>query len=545
MPRVSRRGRGARGAGARWSSAASRWAGGSPAWSPTSCTPTARSRASSASAIRSIRRGGRSSCAPRISQALRDAGADLPGHARPVRDARGGRGLRAVAGDRDPLARGRRPRPEAAQGGRPGFDRGGPPARRWPARSRPGPAGCRADADRDLQHQRRRTSGWRTCSPGWRRREPDVVCLQELKAADAGLPARGARGGGLRRGLARAAGLERRRDPRARRRAGPDPRRAARRSGRPPARATSRRRSRGVLSPRSTRRTATRSRGRSSTTSSPGMQRLRRARGRAAGGRACRWCWPATTTSCPSRATSIRPRSYDDNALVQPESRARPIARLLDAGLDRRAPRAASRRAGLHLLGLPAEPLGARRRACGSTISCSSPELAGAAARRRASTAPCAGGRTPATTRRSGSSSTSEPGARARHRPRGWCKGNPASRSARQPLTEIDSPAHRLSVAPMMDWTDRHCRFFHRPLHPADAALYRDGDDRRGAARRPGAAARLPSRRSGRWRCSSAARCRRSWRRRRRSGASSASTRSTSTSAARRTGCSRAASARR
>jgi len=23
-------------------------------------------------------------------------------------------------------------------------------------------------------------------------------------------------------------------------------------------------------------------------------------------------------------------------------------------------------------------------------------------------------------------------------------------------------PAHRLSVAPMMDWTDRHCRFFHR-----------------------------------------------------------------------------------
>src|SRR3954451_5040323 len=25
-------------------------------------------------------------------------------------------------------------------------------------------------------------------------------------------------------------------------------------------------------------------------------------------------------------------------------------------------------------------------------------------------------------------------------------------------------PAHRFSVAPMMEWTDRHCRFFHRQL---------------------------------------------------------------------------------
>ncbi len=25
---------------------------------------------------------------------------------------------------------------------------------------------------------------------------------------------------------------------------------------------------------------------------------------------------------------------------------------------------------------------------------------------------------------------------------------------------------HRLSVAPMMDWTDRHCRVFHRMLAP-------------------------------------------------------------------------------
>lgn len=33
------------------------------------------------------------------------------------------------------------------------------------------------------------------------------------------------------------------------------------------------------------------------------------------------------------------------------------------------------------------------------------------------------------------------------------------------------SGAHRLSVAPMMDWTDRHCRVFHRMLAP-HAALY-------------------------------------------------------------------------
>ena len=32
-------------------------------------------------------------------------------------------------------------------------------------------------------------------------------------------------------------------------------------------------------------------------------------------------------------------------------------------------------------------------------------------------------------------------------------------------------PAHRLSVAPMMDWTDRHCRAFHRALS-ARALLY-------------------------------------------------------------------------
>ena len=40
--------------------------------------------------------------------------------------------------------------------------------------------------------------------------------------------------------------------------------------------------------------------------------------------------------------------------------------------------------------------------------------------------------------------------------------------SAQMPL--VPNP-HRLSVAPMMDWTDRHCRVFHRMLAP-HAALY-------------------------------------------------------------------------
>jgi tRNA-dihydrouridine synthase A len=31
-------------------------------------------------------------------------------------------------------------------------------------------------------------------------------------------------------------------------------------------------------------------------------------------------------------------------------------------------------------------------------------------------------------------------------------------------LSEINTLEHRFSVAPMMDWTDRHCRFFHRIL---------------------------------------------------------------------------------
>src|SRR4249919_1565993 len=39
-------------------------------------------------------------------------------------------------------------------------------------------------------------------------------------------------------------------------------------------------------------------------------------------------------------------------------------------------------------------------------------------------------------------------------------------------MQTLPHPApHRLSVAPMMDWTDRHCRYFHRLLAPT-ARLY-------------------------------------------------------------------------
>ena len=38
-------------------------------------------------------------------------------------------------------------------------------------------------------------------------------------------------------------------------------------------------------------------------------------------------------------------------------------------------------------------------------------------------------------------------------------------------MSRTASAARRLSVAPMMDWTDRHCRYFHRQLAP-EALLY-------------------------------------------------------------------------
>ena len=63
-------------------------------------------------------------------------------------------------------------------------------------------------------------------------------------------------------------------------------------------------------------------------------------------------------------------------------------------------------------------------------------------------------------------------------------------------MTEItqkssQSRSRCFCVAPMMEWTDRHCRYFHRLL-TRRALLYTEMlTTARGAARRPGAAAGL------------------------------------------------------
>ena len=86
----------------------------------------------------------------------------------------------------------------------------------------------------------------------------------------------------------------------------------------------------GVLSPRSMRRTATRSRARNSTTSSPGSSASPRMRPSFTPP-ACRSCWPATTTWCRPTLDIYPTKSCDDDALLQPESRAA-YRRLLEQG---------------------------------------------------------------------------------------------------------------------------------------------------------------------------------------------------------------------
>ena len=102
---------------------------------------------------------------------------------------------------------------------------------------------------------------------------------------------------------------------------------------------------------------------------------------------------------------------------------------------------------------------------------------------------------------------------------------------------------YRFSIAPMMEWTDRHCRFFHRLL-TRRALLYTEmvttgavlhGDRARllgfDPAEHPVALQLGGSRPAARWRNARA------------SPPTSATTRSTSTSAVRRTACRKAASA--
>ena len=98
--------------------------------------------------------------------------------------------------------------------------------------------------------------------------------------------------------------------------------------------------------------------------------------------------------------------SYDGNALIQPESRAAYGGCWTRAGPTRSA---RCIRTGRSIpSGTTGGCAGSAMGACGSTISCSAPSSPGDCAT-RASTAPCAGARTPATTRRSGSSSPPPP----------------------------------------------------------------------------------------------------------------------------------------
>ena len=93
----------------------------------------------------------------------------------------------------------------------------------------------------------------------------------------------------------------------------------------------------------------------------------------------------------------------------------------------------------------------------------------------------------------------------------------------------------RVCVAPMMDWTDRHCRYLHR-LYAPHALLYTEMIVAtaivRGDVRRCSSTMR-PSIRS---HCSWAAATRRNWRRPRASAPRRAMPRSISTSAVRATG---------
>ena len=103
-------------------------------------------------------------------------------------------------------------------------------------------------------------------------------------------------------------------------------------------------------------------------------------------------------------------------------------------------------------------------------------------------------------------------------------------------MKTLKSDEIRLSVAPMMDWTDRHCRVFHRVLAPgvrlytemvhANAVIHGDRERLLGFDRSEQPLA-----------LQLGAATRRRWRRPRASPRSGATTRSTSTAAVRPTAC--------
>ena len=77
--------------------------------------------------------------------------------------------------------------------------------------------------------------------------------------------------------------------------------------------------------------------------------------------RECRPCWPGTTTSSRPMLDIYPTKSWANNALLQPQSRAR-LPAAPRPGLDRRRSHAASGGADVHVLGLHAGALAAGRR---------------------------------------------------------------------------------------------------------------------------------------------------------------------------------------
>ena len=166
-----------------------------------------------------------------------------------------------------------------------------------------------------------------------------------------------------------------------------------------------------------------------------------------------------------------------------------------------------------------------------------------AAANRKASErvgCPCGGSRRVATVRSERSPHADRGKKFAQERTRKSARPAPARRNhSNMPLYR----AFRFCVAPMMDWTDRHCRVFHRLLTrrarlytemvTADAVVF--GDRASGCS--------ASTRSSIRSRCNSAARSRRDWREAARIGAEFGYDEINLNAAARPTGCRAAASA--
>ena len=188
--------------------------------------------------------------------------------------------------------------------------------------------------------------------------KPDIVCLQELKAADAEFPLLAiekAGYGAVWRGQKTWNGvaiLARNAEPVLTRTALPGDRDDARRAiSKPPSTASS--------SPASICRTAIRSPGRNSITSSTGSNGCGRTPPNCSS-RTSRSCWPATTTS------RRRLRYLSDEILGQgradPAEEPRRFQGAGRPGLDRRDPHPASVETDVHVLGLQAQPLAARRR---------------------------------------------------------------------------------------------------------------------------------------------------------------------------------------